>query len=190
MFASPWELIAVVCGLVFLVLAIRENPWCWLFGAVSTAIFFVLFWRSSLYMQSLLQVYYVGVSFYGWWNWRRGGDAGSRLPVLSWPPARHAAITAIIILTGLLSGFFLDRRTDAELPYLDALTTCGGLVSTWMAARKVLQNWLYWLVIDAAAVVMYLISGLQLTAGLYAVYFMLAITGYVQWRRSYLETRG
>lgn len=182
---SPWEIVAVLAGLSFLVLAIRENPWCWVFGAVSTSIFLVLFWQASLYLQSLLQGYYVGVSIYGWRHWRRGGDERTGLPVRSWGAVPNAAAIGAIVAAGLLSGMFLDRQTDSALPYLDALTTWGGVITTWMAARKVLQNWLYWLVIDAAAIWMYLLTGLPLTAGLFGVYFLLAIAGYFRWKRSY-----
>jgi len=180
---SPWEIIAVLTGIGFLLLAVRENPWCWVSGGVSTAIFGVLFWRASLYSQSLLQVYYVAVSAYGWWHWRGGSGQGADLPVRSWPAARNAAAVGLIVVCGLLSGYVLDRQTDSEMPYLDALTTWGGVVTTWMAARKILENWLYWLVINAAAIVLYAASGLYITTGLYAVYFVLALFGYARWKR-------
>lgn len=170
-----------------MLLAIRENPWCWLSGGISTSIFLVLFWQANLYMQSLLQAYYVSVSVYGWWNWRRGSAGSGPLPVQSWPFSRHAIIIGLILGLGLLSGMLLGIHTDSRLPYLDALTTSGGILTTWMAARKVLQNWLYWLFINAVAIYMYLGSELPLTAGLYGVYFVLAILGYAQWKRSYLN---
>lgn len=182
---SPWEIAAVLTGLGFLLLAIRENPWCWLSGGISTGIFLVLFWQANLYMQSLLQAYYVSVSVYGWWHWRRGATGSGPLAVQSWPLSRHVTVTVLILGLGIANGYLLGSNTDSRLPYLDALTTWGGVLTTWMAARKVLQNWLYWLVINAAAVYMYLGSELPLTAGLYGVYFILAIFGYLRWKRSY-----
>lgn len=187
MMGSPWEIIAVLTGAGFLLLAIRENPWCWLCGGISTAIFGVLFWQASLYLQSLLQVYYVAVSVYGWWHWRSGARDHRPVPIRRWRGRRHAAMMVLVIGAGLVSGFLLDRGTDSRLPYLDALTTWGGVAATFMAARKILENWLYWLVINLAAIALYLASALPLTAGLYGVYFVLAWQGYRRWKRSYLQ---
>jgi nicotinamide mononucleotide transporter len=184
---SPWEIIAVLTGIGFLLLAVRENPWCWLSGGISTAIFLVLFWQANLYMQSLLQAYYVSVSVYGWWHWRQGADGSKTLAVRSWRFRRHVLIASLIVSMGLLNGYLLSRNTDSQLPYLDALTTWGGVVTTWMAARKILENWLYWLVINLAAIYLYFSSELPLTAGLYIVYFILAVLGYFRWKRSYLN---
>jgi len=187
---SPWEVAAVLTGIGFLLLAVRENPWCWVSGGISTAIFGVLFWQASLYLQSLLQVYYVAVSVYGWWHWRRGSQGGANLPVQRWSVARNAVAITAIVASGLMSGYILDHQTDSGLPYLDALTTWGGVVTTWMAARKVLENWLYWLVINAAAIALYIASGLYVTTGLYAVYFVLALFGYARWKRNLQPTPG
>lgn len=187
---SPWEILAVATGIGFLLLAIRENPWCWVSGGISTLIFLTLFWRAGLYMQSALQAYYVGISVYGWWHWRQGQEQASRLPVRRWPARRHMAVVGAILALGVISGTLLGRYTDSELPYLDALTTWGGLLTTWMAARKILENWLYWLFINAMAIYMYLNSGLPLTAGLFGVYFVLALRGYFEWKSSYLKTSG
>lgn len=185
MSTTPWEIVAVLTGVGFLVLAVRENPWCWIFGGVSTLIFAILFWNARLYMQSSLQVYYVGVAVYGWWHWRRGATDDGPLPVIRWPNRCHVRIIVLILGAGVLNGQLLAQGTNAHLPYLDALTTWGGVLVTWMAARKVLENWLYWLAINAAAVYLYTMSDLPLTAGLYIVYFVLALIGYYKWKKSY-----
>lgn len=185
MSTTPWEIVAVLTGVGFLVLAVRENPWCWLFGGVSTLIFAILFWNAGLYMQSSLQVYYVGVAVYGWWHWRRGSDSGGQAPIRTWPWSRHLIAMALIISLGLLNGYLLTRQTTSQWPYLDALTTWGGVVTTWMAAQKILENWLYWLVVNFAAILLYVGNDLPLTAGLYTVYFVLALFGYQRWNKSY-----
>jgi nicotinamide mononucleotide transporter len=184
---SPWEILAVATGIGFLLLAIRENPWCWVSGGISTTIFLVLFWNAGLYMQSLLQAYYIGISIYGWWHWKQRSDRAEKLPVRRWPRSRHLLMVCLILSLGGINGYLLSRNIDSQLPYLDALTTWGGLLTTWMAARKILENWLYWLFINAAAIYLYLNSGLPITAGLFMVYFLLALRGYSQWKRSYRE---
>ena len=109
---------------------------------------------------------------------------GATLPVTTWPLRHHAlAITAVLLLSGI-SGWLLARHTDAALPYLDSFTTWGAMLATWMVARKLLENWYYWFVIDSAAIWLYLHRGLHLTALLFAVYLVLIVIGYLAWRRS------
>ncbi|HKK22339.1 MAG TPA: nicotinamide riboside transporter PnuC, partial [Pseudohaliea sp.] len=160
-----WEGLAVLLGIAYLLLAARESLWCWYAAFVSTAIFLVLFWEVRLYLESALQVYYLGMAVYGWWQWKRPGEARV-LPISRFRTRDHAlAIGGVLALT-VLSGTLLARYTDAALPYLDAFTTWGAIVTTWMVARKILENWLYWIVVDGASIVLYLDRGLQLTAAL------------------------
>ncbi len=187
MVTSVWEIFAVLAGLAYLLLAVRENPWCWVSGGISTLIFGVLFWRADLYMQSLLQVYYVCVSAYGWWHWRQGQnqDTGRKTAIVKLTSRQHMIAVSFILSAGLLNGLLLDRQTTAALPYLDALTMWGGVLATLMVARKVLENWLYWVAIDAASMALYAASGLYLTTGLFFVYLVIAIAGFFRWKRSY-----
>ena len=181
---SFWEALAVVLGVAYLLLAMRESLWCWYAGFVSTAIFLVLFWEVSLLMESALQLYYLAMSVYGWWHWRKG-LTGEPLPISRWSGTGHAlAISAVAIAT-LASGALLSRYSHAALPYLDSFTTWGSILTTWMVARKLLENWLYWLVIDSASIYLYLDRGLYLTALLFALYLVIAVFGYIQWLRHY-----
>lgn len=181
---SPWEALAVVLGVAYLLLAMRESLWCWYAGFASTAIFLVLFWQVNLLMESALQVYYLAMAVYGWWHWRQG-KAGATLPISRWQLQQHGLAIAGIVLAAWLSGYLLSRYTAAALPYLDSFTTWGSILTTWMVARKLLENWLYWLVIDSASIYLYLDRGLHLTALLFALYLVIAIFGYLQWRRHY-----
>ncbi len=180
---SPWEIAAVVLALAYLVLAIRQNALCWPAALASAAIYVVLMLQARLYMQSGLQLFYMAMAVYGWWHWRHGGDDGD-LPVRSWRWPDHVLPLAIILVSGLVAGWFLDEHSDAAYPFLDALTATGAIVTTWMVARKVLQNWHYWFVIDAVCVWLYARQGLWLTAGLFVLYLVLVIVGYRQWRAS------
>lgn len=181
---SPWEALAVALGVAYLLLAMRESLWCWYAGFASTAIFLLLFWEVNLLMESALQVYYLAMSVYGWWHWRQGA-AGEPLPISRWPASRHAMAIAAVALAAFASGALLSRYSEAALPYLDSFTTWGSILTTWMVARKLLENWLYWLVIDSASIYLYLDRGLYLTAILFAVYLVIAIFGFLQWQRHY-----
>lgn len=188
---SGWELAAVALGIAYLILAVRESLWCWYAAFASTAIFLWLFWQVGLLMESALQLYYLAMAIYGWSQWR-GSDAGSssggephRLAITTWPVHWHLLALASILAASAGSGFLLDQYTDAALPYADSFTTWGSILTTWMVARKVLENWLYWLVIDSISIYLYWDRGLLLTAGLFAVYLVIVIFGYLQWRKHY-----
>ncbi|MGE0486316.1 MAG: nicotinamide riboside transporter PnuC [Gammaproteobacteria bacterium] len=181
---SGWEATAVVLAIAYLLFAVREHPACWPAALASTAIYTVLLWEVSLFMESALNVYYMAMAVYGWWAWRRG-DAGAALAITSWRAHQHLfAVSAVALLT-LASGTWLTTHTSAAWPFLDSFTTWGAVLTTWMVARKVLENWLYWLVLDAVSIPLYVERGLVLTAALFAVYLVLAVIGFIAWHRHY-----
>ncbi len=176
------EAAAVALGIAYLVLAMRENIACWYAAFLSTAISVWVFWDVSLIMESLLNVYYMGMAVYGWQQWR-GDEPGSTLPITRWRARQHAlAIAGVLMLAGL-SGYMLMSNTSASWPFVDSLTTWGSVLTTYMVARKILENWLYWIVIDGISIALYLDRGLYLYAGLFALYVVIAVNGYVSWRR-------
>lgn len=184
---SIWELAAVVLALAYLLLAMRENILCWYAAFASTAIYLVLFWDVSLLMESALQVFYLLMAIYGWWQWRNGSGQKAALHIHHWPARTHLfAVTAVGILT-LAFGYMLDNYTSAALPYLDSFTTWGAVVTTYMVTRKVLENWLYWVVIDGAAIYLYIDRGLYLTALLFVLYVIIVIIGFFQWYALYQQ---
>ena len=187
---SPWELAAVLLALAYLVLAIRQNSACWLAALLSTGIYLVLMYRAQLYMESTLQLFYIVMAAYGWYSWRHGAEPGQPLAVTSWPLARHVGPLVLIGSASLVSGFVLAQWTDAALPYLDSFTTWGAVVSTWMVARKIIQNWHYWFIVDAASVYLYINRGLYLTALLFGFYLVLIIIGYQVWKKSLATAHG
>jgi len=194
---SAWELIAVLLGITYLLLAVRESLWCWYAAFVSTAIFLWLFWEVNLLMESALQLYYLAMAVYGWYQWRHGSRSGRAapaaaaasssqpLPIGTWHLRTHLLAIAAVIAASAGSGYLLAQHTDAALPYLDSFTTWGSILTTWMVARKILENWLYWLVIDSASIYLYLERGLLLTAGLFAIYLVIVVFGYRRWLQQY-----
>jgi nicotinamide mononucleotide transporter len=180
--SGPVEVAAVLLALAYLVLAARLSLWCWPAAFVSTAIYLALFADRQLYQQSLLQVFYLAMAVYGFMQWRRGIDQADAA-ITRWHLREHAvAIGAVLGLT-VVTGALEARYTDAALPYLDAFTTWGSVVTTWMVVKRVLENWLYWIVVDGVLVYVSFASGLVATAGLFLVYIGIVIAGYVAWRR-------
>jgi nicotinamide mononucleotide transporter len=188
--ARAWtvlELIAVVMAVLYLLLAIRQNIWCWLCAGISTAIYIYLFLNARLYMESALNVFYFAMAVYGWRVWTRGRSNDHELPVSVWPAAVHSyAITAIIVAS-LISGYLLSRYTDAAFPYIDSMTTWAAIWATFLVARKVLENWWYWLAIDLASILIYWSRDLQLTSLLFVVYVIMIPFGLISWTRSRRE---
>ncbi len=185
---SLWELVGVALGFVYLVLAIRQNIGCWIAAALSEIIFIFIMADARLYMESALRVFYLGMAGYGWYQWTHGLNRQAALKVTQWPWRYHLA--AISVLTGLVivSGTLLSAYTDAALPYWDAFTTWFAVFATWLVAKKLLENWYYWFVIDAVSVWLYAERGLVFVATLYAVYLVMIVFGYKTWKASMGDT--
>lgn len=177
------EWVAVAFAFAYLLLAIRQNAWCWFASIAGSAIFLVIFARAGLPMQAWLQAFYVAMAVYGWWAWRRGAGQGDELPVSRRPAAWHAVAIALVCAVGLGNGAWVARGgAGGWVPYVDSLTAWASVFTTWLVARKVLENWLYWIVIDLVAAVLYWTQGLVLTALLFLAYTVLAVRGYREWR--------
>jgi nicotinamide mononucleotide transporter len=182
---SYWEMAAVVAAILYLLLAIRENIWCWLFAGISTAIYVYLFITARLYMESALNVFYFAMAIYGFSVWYRGRTDEHELPVSKWRLPTHVYAIVAIIIASVISGYLLDTRTDAAFPYIDSLTTWSAIWATFLVARKVLENWWYWLVIDIASIFIYWSRDLHLTSLLFVVYVVMIPFGLISWTRSW-----
>jgi len=180
---SYLEIVAVLAAMLYLVLAIRENIWCWFFAFISTALYIYLFHSVALLSESLLNVYYLIMAVYGWYQWRYGNHQHER-HIISWTLKRHVVL---IILTGLTVPIlgYVTSQYNATMPYLDAFTTCFAVVATIMVAHKVLENWYYWLIIDALSVYIFASKGLYLTALMFVVYVVLVVFGWLRWNKEY-----
>ncbi len=182
---SLWESAAVLSALAYLVLAARESNWCWYFAFASTAIYSVLFREVSLLMESALNVYYMAMAVYGWHQWRRGGVDHQGIGIHTLAMRGHGLVIATILVLTAVSGFLLSRYSTAAWPYVDSFTTWASVIATYMVARKILENWLYWIVIDLVSIPLYLSRGLELTALLFVAYVMIAIVGFFRWQKHY-----
>lgn len=181
---SPIEAAAAAFGVAYVVLAARQSIWCWPCAIVSTGLYCGIFFGIALYQQALLQLFYVALGVYGWRKWLHGGAQGTELNVSKWPWLRHAAAIACIVAFTLATGWVTSNHTRNPMPYLDAFTTWGSVVASWMLARKVLENWLYWIVLDSLMITMSWRAELPATTLLFTVYVGMAVVGYFGWRRT------
>ena len=184
------EVLGVVTSLVYLYFSVRQIIWLWPFGIISSALFILIFFNSKFYADMGLQVYYLGVSIYGWIYWSRGAvdqNEKSTLPVcrISRQLAMVLSVTGIVIMLGIV--YVLKNFTDSEVPWGDGFTTAGSIVATWMLARKVLEHWLVWVVVDSVAAGLYFYKGLYPSFLLYLIFTIIAVVGYFQWKRSLSE---
>lgn len=154
---------------------------------MNVGIFFFLFWEAKLYADSVLQLVYLALSVYGWWAWLHGGANREPLVVRSAGRRVWGFGLPATVLGGLALGTLLDRFTDSPIPYLDASLTSASLFAQWMMTRKLLENWIIWIVADIVYVPMFISRGLPYTAVQYAVFLGLAVMGYVGWRRTMMQ---
>jgi len=183
----PLEAASVLFSILYLVLAIRENLWCWPAAFLSSALTLAVVLGARLYSEVALNAYYIAMAVYGWYQWQYGGrrSGAEELPIGVWPLKMHAlAIGGSLVLSAGI-GWLMSRHTQAAFPYLDAFVTVSSVVTTYMVARKLLENWLYWLVVDALALYLYWQRELYLFVGLFALYLVLVVIGLARWHRDW-----
>ena len=182
---SLLELVAVAFAVVYLLLATRQLISCWYAAFISSAIFLFVFWQVNLFMECGLQLYYLGMAIYGWWSWKtQKADSNRALKISTWPLRKHfIVISAILVATGA-SGTLL-YATEQRLGYLDSFTTWGALVATFMVTKKILENWLYWIIVDCASLYLYFDRELYFTVVLFTLYLVIIFFGFRIWLKEY-----
>lgn len=180
---DPIEIAATLMTLICVVLTARQHIACWPTGLIAVILYSYIFYHAKLYSDFGLQIYYVVVQIYGWYHWLHGGARGNALPVTRQSGAQNSAWIAATIAGTLALGYTMATYTDAALPYADAFTTVAALVAQWLLARKKLESWLFWVVIDIVCVRNYFIKELHVTSGLYVVLLGLATWGFFAWRK-------
>jgi len=181
---STFEIVAALFGVVGVFLSVRQNVWNWPVGIVNVTMYVVVFYRARLYADMGLQVVYIVLALYGWYQWLHGGPGRTVLAVTRAAPRQLIVATLLGVFGGWGIGEILARYTNASLPYLDAALASASLVAQWLATRKLLENWLVWIAADVLYVGMFIYKQLYPTAALYAVFTLLAVWGYVQWKQS------
>ena len=179
------EWLAVVLAIAYVLLAARQSAWCWLAALTSTAIYTWLFWQVALPFQSALNLFYMIMAVYGYWQWHHkpGEDKSVQSRSLSWHVLAVFGLTAVAVGLGKLAA----TQFNSEYLWLDAAINVFSVATTFMVAHKILQNWLYWFVINTAAVFLYWQSGLILSACLFLAYVGFSVYGYNQWKQEWSE---
>lgn len=179
------ELIGVIAGVIGVWLAARQSVLTWPVSIVSVAMYVIVFYKARLYADMGLNAFYLVTSFYGWYVWLYGGKGHSERKVSRVSRKEMLVLTALGVVFTLSLGYFLENYTNADLSYTDSATTAISLIGYWMMAKKQLENWLVWLVVDVLYVGVYFYKELYLTSGLFFVFLILSVIGYFDWVKDY-----
>lgn len=184
---SGWEYVGVFFSLAYLILVMKESLWCWPAAFISTLIYTILFWQGALLLESVLSFYYLLMAIYGWWQWNKLNQTNDsehgQKSIVSWSLSKHVIWIASATVTFIVLGYVMSEYTHAKMPYLDAFTTVFAVMTTYMVTQKVLENWLYWIVIDLASIFLYVEMNYYPTAILYVLYSGLAWQGFKIWQK-------
>jgi nicotinamide mononucleotide transporter len=178
------EIFSVICNLFFLILLVRENIWCWLFGILGTVSGAYLFAEVSLNSESLLYVFYAVAGVYGWIKWS-GNKGGDKLPITDINPFQHLPIMGLGVAGAVLLGYYMDNHTAADFPYFDAFTSLFAVIATVFEAKKKLSGWYYWILINAATIFLYYMKGLDWYAGLAIINTVMSVVGLIRWKDTF-----
>ena len=173
------EIFAVLFSILYVLLAARENLWCWPAAAISVSLYIYICYNAQLYPETGLQIFYLLMAVYGYLSWNKEDN----VIIKEWSTRKHLTIICYGAILTFLMGFYFTEYTDAKHPIIDSLTTTFSIIATYMTVKKILGSWLYWIVIDIVAIYLYYSRDLQLTSVLFFIYAMLAIYGYFSWNK-------
>ncbi len=180
------EVLGVFFSILYLYFSIRQNILLWPMGIISALLYMVVFYQSKFYADMGLNGYYVVISIYGWIIWKQGSSNSEKgLPI-----RRVNLKLALILLTITVAAFLgigevLARYTDSPIPYWDAFTTAVSFTATWMLARKILEHWILWVIVDTVSMGLYLYRGLYPTLVLFVIYTAMAVVGFIEWKKAH-----
>jgi nicotinamide mononucleotide transporter len=181
---SLLELIAVMLGVGNIALLVRRSIWNYPFGIAMVALYFLIFWEAKLYSDMLLQLFFLVVQLWGWWAWARAGGLDGPVTVLRLSWRERWLWLAAVALAALLWGEAMDRWTDAVQPHWDACVAMGSIAAQILLTRRRIENWIGWITVDIIAIALYANRELWLTSGLYALFLVMSIIGYREWRKA------
>ncbi|MGB3946712.1 MAG: nicotinamide riboside transporter PnuC [Bacteroidia bacterium] len=179
---SGTEWLIFITALVYVILAAIENVWCWLFGILSSILSVYLCYTGNLFLESGLQVFYVIMGIYGWYEWLKGSEQNRELKIVSFSLLKNIPLFSIGCIIWIILGLLSSNYSTQAMPFLDGFITAFSVVATWMTAKKIIENWLYWIIIDALAIVLYASRDFYLIALLYIIYTLIALAGYFKWK--------
>jgi nicotinamide mononucleotide transporter len=185
-----FEVLGLILGLLAVWFLIKENIWTWPVGIVYVVFSLYIFWEAKLYDDFALHIFFLVMNVYGWWFWVYGKKKSEK--ELSVTTSTVATLVVVMVVSAVLifiNGYLLEKYTDASLPYWDSTTTILSLSAMWLTARKKIENWFLWLVVDILATGIYFFKELYFYSFLYLVYVGLAVWGYLEWEKSMLKSK-
>jgi nicotinamide mononucleotide transporter len=183
--SSLLEYFALVLSIFYVVLASKKSKWCWIFAILSSTLYIVICFQFQLFFESILQLFYVFVAIYGWINWRKTED----IKIKTFKSIMHLKFILLLAIISFSFGFFSSRISNQFYPYLDAAIFVFSIFSTFLLSKKVLENWIYFIIIDILATYVFWKRGLVLTSILYFLYSFIAIYGFFEWKKVYLQQK-
>jgi nicotinamide mononucleotide transporter len=180
-----YEILAVVFSLVCVLLTIKENIWQWSFGILGVIFYIVVFYQAKLYANMWLQVVFIALQLYGWYEWLYGGKDKGELKISRASLVLNCSLAVIAFSGTAAMAYSFAKFSDNAMPLADSAATVLSLIAQWMLAKKYLENWLVWILVNVITIAIGVSQKLYLTAGLYAVFFVLAIIGFLEWRKTY-----
>jgi nicotinamide mononucleotide transporter len=177
------EIIAVVFSLLCVFLAIKKNVFNWPIGIIAVTAYFILFYKVKLYADMTLQLIFLIQGFYGWYNWKRKSSE-SQLEIRKLTQKQIITYACSICTLTILWAYILKRYTDASLPFIDAFVTVISLTANWLLVKKYIENWLFWILANSIYIFLFLYKDLYLSSGIYLVFLVLAIKGYIDWKKT------
>ena len=183
--ANWFEIVAALLAIAYLVLAMMQDVRCWVAWIISSLMYFFVMYSANLYMEALLQIFYIFIGLYGLYQWRFKADKKDALKITTWSVKNHLIVIGALFFLTSLSGYVLKIYTPAASPFIDAFTTWGAIAASYLVAKKILENWFYWFVIDFVSVFLFISRELYPTALLFVVYLVLVVFGYSAWRKSW-----
>ena len=172
------ESVAVIFSISYVILVAKENIWCWAAAGISVILYIYICFNAKLYAETGLQIFYLFMAFYGYYNWNKNNR---RLQIKEWSIRKHLFLILLGAILSFLMGFYFATYTNSKMPIVDSFTTVFSIIATYMTVKKILENWLYWIVIDTVSVYLYATRELHLTSILFMIYTIIALTGYFSW---------
>lgn len=182
--ANYIEIIASVLGIMGVYLTIRQSIWCWPVGLINVILSLIVFFTSKLYADVVLQIFYVAMTLYGWWNWIYGGEKKFELPIRNIFRSELIFMLIIGFTSSALVGYMFANFTDASYPYWDSMLMVWGIIATYAMAKKIIEHWIMWIIIDLNCTILYFCKSLYAFAPLYFIFTILAFYGYKKWEEN------
>ena len=183
------EIIGTLVGLAYLWLEYKASIYLWIASIIMPAIYIFVYYEAGLYADFGINIYYLGAAVYGWWVWKYGHKPKTmeELPITRMPARSWLKAAVVFLVAQFVIAWLLINHTDSNVPWWDAFTTALSVIGMWMLARKYLEQWLVWIVVDVICVGLYIYKDLYFTAGLYGLYAVIAIFGWINWKKLMYE---